>query len=158
MAKKETNDAKREDMKALVTMAITKGWTQATLAGYFGYSSFSPFAKGTSMGTNSLRSQLVGLGSFTEMRVDIFRRIGELLRMVAKAEAELAEAQAKQPPTEAKYMAGQMGEYVRKYPEHYSYAKGLESYASGKEWSINRAQNNLASATKWLNALQKAVK
>ena len=162
MAKKETNDAKRTEMKNLVAACIERGWTPATLAAYFRFSSFGPFVHGTSMGTNDLRAELGALCSFSEAvsRGSIAEHIEQLKVSVAKAEAELAKQQARQPKSEEAYLAG-MSTYERdgakKWPEAYSYATYLKQEASGKEWSINRATNTLNSNRKWLKALQKAV-
>ncbi len=157
MAKTETNDAKREDMKALVGRCIRLGWTPATLAGFFGYSSFSAFANGKSMGTNCLRRDLINLPSFADSRHNVGLRIVELGRMVAESAAKLAKEQAVVVDTEAEYLAGPNGEYARKYPETCNYAKHVAQF-NGNKWAIEHAQRALDGRTKWLKALLKAVK
>lgn len=158
MAKKETNDAKREEMKNLVAGCIARGWTPATLAAYFRFSSFSPFVNGKSMGTNDLRAMLGALASFADARASVEQHIAQLEEACIKAEAELLKQQAKQPQTEEQFLNGELKEYIKQYPERYTYANHLVQFKSGKEWSINRAQNRLDSNEKWLKALQKAVK
>jgi hypothetical protein len=89
MAKKETNDAKREEMKAICEAVVARGWTAPVLAAYFGYSSFSPFLNGKSMGTNTLRHNIAELPAFS---LDLVKaRIADIERCAAENEAARAE-------------------------------------------------------------------
>jgi hypothetical protein len=89
MAKKETNDAKRAEMKVICEAVIARGWTAPVLAAYFGYSSFSPFLNGKSMGTNTLRHDIAELPAFS---LDLVKaRIADIERWAAENEAERAE-------------------------------------------------------------------
>lgn len=157
MAKKETNDAKRGEIQTLVAAAVARGWTNATLAAYFGVSSFLPYANGTSMGTNLLRAQIGRLPSFAAELV--VQRIAELQAMITGAEAALAKAQAMEPKSEAAWRSDpQMKDWIEKYPEIHTYERHLKGFAQNKEWHINKAENQLAQAKKWLNALTKATR
>lgn len=156
MAKKETNNAKRDDMKALVGAALNKGWTQASLASFFGYSSFSAFTNGKSMGTNGLRNQLIGLVSFADSRAAVEARIVELEEMAIAAEVDLLKEQNKKVMTEEEFMA-KNGEYARKYPETYTYANHVKQF-NNNHWAINRARRRFDQVEKWLAALKKAAK
>ncbi len=109
------------------------------------------------MGTNELRAQLRQLGSTAQYADLIAKRVANLKIGVERAEVKLAEERAKQPLTEEAYMASSMGEYVRKYPEHYNYTSYVVQF-NGNKWAINEAQKNLDQHTKWLKTLQKAVK
>jgi len=68
MASRETNEAKRAEMKALVAKALEGGWTRQTLAAVFGLSasSMGAWANGRSMGSNQERDMLALLPPVAE--------------------------------------------------------------------------------------------
>jgi hypothetical protein len=159
MAKKETNDAKRVEMKQLVEAAVAKGWTNSTLAAFFGYSSFGPFANGKSMGTNELRAQLRQIESPAVYARLVAKRIAELEAKIAKDEVRRALAQAMPGAlTEEEWRNGPLKEYIAQYPDRYTYAAHLESTARSKAWHINKAETALDTHRKWLNTLIKATR
>jgi transcriptional regulator with XRE-family HTH domain len=92
MATKNTNDKKRAEMAALIEAARSKGWSIQNLAVYFGVSpsTVSAWARGDSMGTNSLRAALAGLKSPEGEKDNILSWIADSQREATRLEEQIA--------------------------------------------------------------------
>lgn len=148
MAKKETNEAKREEMKAICAAALAAGWTAPVLAAYFGHSSFSPFVNGKSMGTNTLRREIAELPAFSLELVKA--RIADLERWVAENEADRARQMARPD-------GGFLFYIDRAAKSHAARLKVLRNAVAGKMPSIKRAAPAATPGSKGPTAVEKEV-
>jgi hypothetical protein len=102
MARRETNEAKREEMKAILAELMLKGWTAGMLAFWMDVTSscISSWKTGKSMGTNAQREVLERLPAYepegkASLQAKLLKRIEEAKEFLAKDEAELAALKAK---------------------------------------------------------------
>jgi len=95
MATTETNEAKRAEMREIIAEAFGKGWSRAELAAYAGVSegTIGSYARGASMGTNTIRSTLLAaaLGKreavLASKRESLRRSVEVSLRRASDADA-----------------------------------------------------------------------
>lgn len=90
MAKSETNQRKREEIKAIMAALFERGWTALMLAAYTGHttSCISAWKLGKSMGTNAERAELAALPApdAPEVRSHLVAQVVVAEKQLAKAE------------------------------------------------------------------------